>query len=51
MKYYILLKNNLEVGVGEYAEKPKNDPIYKYKEITKEQYDIINKKEYTLKDN
>lgn len=47
MKYYIILKNNVEVGIGIYYEKPKNDTLYKYKEITQEQYDIINKKEYT----
>lgn len=47
MKYYIILKNKIEIGIGEYYEKPKNDILYKYKEITKEEYDIINKEEYT----
>lgn len=48
MKYYTIAKNNEIIGIGNTNDItiPKNDPLYKYKEITKEQYNNFNNKEF-----
>jgi hypothetical protein len=48
MKYYTITKNNQLIGIGttEDVSIPKSDVLYKYKEVTKKEYEILNNKEF-----